>query len=111
MNSSDETNQNGNSRNDRIKDVGITQNGMVYVSEKGEVHLAVCLNQEIENQCAQDSLDIQDLMNLVFQKPNIEADPINIVDQIESASQSVIHDTNKLEDLNLNVNLGEQFDQ
>jgi len=111
MNSSDETNQNGNSRNDRIKDVGITQNGMVYVSEKGEVHLAVCLTQEIENQCSQDTLDSQDLMNLVFQKPTVEADPINIVDQIDAASHSVVHDTNQLQELNLNVNLGEQFDQ
>lgn len=25
---------------ERIKDVGITQNGVVFVTEKGEVHLA-----------------------------------------------------------------------
>lgn len=83
---------------------------MIYVSEKGEVHLGVCLNDELENQCAQGTLDIQDLMNLVFQKPAAQSDAINIVDQIENAGESLNQD-NKLEDLNLNVNLGEQFDQ
>jgi hypothetical protein len=53
---------------------------LIYVSEKGEVHLGVCLNDELENKCAQGTLDIQDLMNLVFQKPNAQSDAINIVD-------------------------------
>lgn len=29
---------------DRIKDVGQTQNGLVYITEKGEVHIAVSLD-------------------------------------------------------------------
>ena len=34
------------------------------------MHLGVCLNDELENKCAQGTLDIQDLMNLVFQRTN-----------------------------------------
>ena len=45
-----ERKQNGSSgvRNDRIKDLGVTQNGIVYVTEKGEVYVAVSANPEVE---------------------------------------------------------------
>lgn len=41
---------------------------MIYLSEKGEVYVAICLTEELEAQNSAGSLDIQDMMNLVFSK-------------------------------------------
>jgi len=46
---------------------------MIYLSEKGEVYVAVCLTEELEAQNSDGSIDIQDMMNLVFAKAKAKA--------------------------------------
>jgi len=72
-------------RNDKIKDIAIAQNGLVYTTEKGEVYLAISQSYyEPDNQNMQRSLDIQEAMNTLFQKPSMSADGyINIPDSGE----------------------------
>jgi len=54
-------------RNDKIKDIAVTQNGLVYITEKGEVYLAISQSYyELDNQNVQRSLDIQEVMNALF---------------------------------------------
>jgi len=66
---------------DRIKDIAVTSNGFVYVTEKGEVFLA--------------SLDQSD-------------DPINQVFKTANLTQpSQIQGQNQLQNLEVNFNIGE----
>ena len=46
---------------------------MLYLSEKGEVYVAICLNEELEAKNSAGGVDIQDMMNLVFSKAKAKA--------------------------------------
>ena len=50
----------------------MTQNGMMYLSEKGEVYVAICLNEELEARNSAGGVDIQEMMNLVFSKAKVQ---------------------------------------
>ena len=57
----------GGGRNDKIKDIAVAQSGLVYITEKGEVYLAISQSYYgLDNQNMQRSLDIQEVMNALF---------------------------------------------
>ena len=57
----------GGGRNDKIKDIAVAQSGLVYITEKGEVYLAISRSYYgLDDQNMQRSLDIQEVMNALF---------------------------------------------
>lgn len=87
--------------NDRIKDIGVTANGLLAVNEKGEVYLVHTQSSAILREQA--PLEDRDLLSSLF-KLN------RIVELDRGAEEHIASRRNSLDHLDMNMRMGDQFD-
>lgn len=95
---------------DRVKDFGVTQNGIIALNEKGEVMLVHSLAHSQQYQLA--NKDSGSVLQHLFKKiADSSGSALNIQDheQEEHKAQPLNHNSS-FDDIDVSVHLGDQFD-